>query len=441
MNIAQHNLIQKKVNTLFYYGIVIGFTIFTLLLFPFFRNILILTTEKIFLKRKINHDFWNEYIKNISIYAIVLTIIVTVLKIFTFIFSQKCKNSFINLSRCVACLIVFILHSSIFTERNGALWNNNYIRLLKTPAWGGVWIFFILSGYLAGKSFFSSRYTFDMKEIICYYKAKFIRIVIPVFSFIFLCCVLIYPCFVKNNPIVIFKWITFSYNANPGVDGIGATWYVFTLIPLYLLSPLFSFFAGKLSKNKFFLSFVTILVIFIGFLYRFCAYNFGLNWYSMIYTPFYANIDLFFSGILICKIIDVFNCSKLLSSKLFKDIGLFVFLVFILMNTICYDKFFFYAIICPTLYLLIFGFCLIVFSDEQYTFQFDNWFEKTIDKFSSISFEFYLFHSLILNTILPAFSENNIYVLHFKILLWAFILTLIFSYGYNRIFKGVKCKI
>ena len=275
-----------------------------------------------------------------------------------------------------------------------------------------------------------------MKSVCKYYSNKFFKIIVPTFSFIFLCCVLVYPSFIKTNPIALFRFLTFSYNGNPGVSGFGATWYVFTLVPLYLLAPVFSFLAGKIAQKQWVLYCFSMCLLAAGFSYRFFAVRFGFDWYSVIYTPFYANIDLFFGGVLLSQIAQ--NSAKKLNAPIFKDISLFLLVAFILINSIFYEKFFFYQVFCPSIYILLGGFALVSYSDESWSKKYDSIFEKTLAAFSSVTFEFYLFHSLVLSTILPAFSEKNVLRLHFELLAVGFVLSLICSVGFKRIFTGSK---
>ena len=432
--------IQKKANIIVL-GFLFVFIFFSIpILFSSVRYNIIKITETFVMHRLLNHEKWDGLLFNTAVYSVLVFFPLLILKLFSLYFSLKVQNSFINFVRCLACLMVYILHTSIFTNSRGVpLFTSFYSKLLQTPAWGGVWIFFILGGFLAGKSFAEGRYEFDMKSICQYYKKKFVKIIIPTFSFIFLCCVFVYPLFLKNNPVALFRFLTFSYNGSPGVDGIGACWYVFTLVPLYLLTPLFCFIAQKLVENKRFVICITLIVFLLGFCYRYFARKFGLDWYTIMYTPFYANIDLFFGGILIARLAELELKNK--NCSFIKDFSLFALLAIVLLNTVFYGDMFFYQVVCPSLYLVILAVCLIAFSDEIWTHTYSNIFEKTLAWFSGISFDFYLFHSLVLYTILPAFKDQNVFLLHGKLLVIGFIITTICSIGFSRIFvKGKKVK-
>ena len=327
--------------------------------------------------------------------------------------------------------MVFFLHTSIFTNSKGILFDNKFVKLFQTPAWAGVWMFFILSGYLTGKSFCDKRYSYTFEGLCMFYKVKFKKIIIPTFSFIFICCVLVYPSFIKNNPMFLIKILTFTYNGGPGVDGIGATWYIFTLVQLYFIAPLLCFICEKLSKNIWWLGSSLILIIIMGLGYRLFCYRYGIDWYQFVYTPVYANFDLFFGGIL-CSFVSkkvFFTCKSEI-----KKISLVILFCFIFINILTYGMFFVYQYIYPSVYLLCLIFVFLSYSDEMLPYKNNNWFEFIINKFAGLSFEFYLFHSLILYVILPAFDVGNIYILHFKLLLIGGFLTLICSYGFHRIF-------
>ena len=315
---------HKSVNI----GVLVSFAflafLFLLLYFLPVQNALIFLGERL-VSHPLNHDAWIFRFDYWSRFFAPFFLSVFIFKFFSFFFSEHCSNSFLNLLRCIATMMVYILHTSIFTNSRGAyLFEKNYMKIFQTLAWGGGWIFFILSGYLEGRGFSDERYAFDMKSICRYYSNKFFKVIVPTFSFLFLCCVLIYPSYIKNNPIAVFKFLTFSYNGNPGANGIGATWYVFTLVPLYLLTPIFAFIVRKATERKVSLICIFVALIFIGFLYRYFGIKFGIDWYNMVYTPFFSNIDLFFGGICLNQIINSFENRKF-HNILLKDFSLFPF--------------------------------------------------------------------------------------------------------------------
>lgn len=157
----------------------------------------------------------------------------------------------LNLLRVYATMLVFIAHTNIFS--NSLVWLGKSVFYFNTPAWAAMWIFYTLSGFLAGKSFADKKYAFTFSDIGKYYYKKVLRIWLPTMIFIFITCVLAYPDFLPNNLFVIKNFFLCIYGStqnNPAVDGVGATWFVFTLMWLYAAAPLLSFLANKIRCNK-----------------------------------------------------------------------------------------------------------------------------------------------------------------------------------------------
>ena len=100
-----------------------------------------------------------------------------------------------------------------------------------TPAWYAMWAFFFLSGYLLGKGFFNGKY----EKI-----SRAIRIV-PVYLFFLLVLFLFYkPLWFINNLKTLYFLLTFTYNGwlMPSITGVGATWFISTIVQLYAFAPL-----------------------------------------------------------------------------------------------------------------------------------------------------------------------------------------------------------
>ena len=181
------------------------------------------------------------------------------------------KINTLDYVRVIATLMVFMLHTLIFTSQKVGVDLNEYFRRLfifKAPAWAGVWIFFILSGYFAGKGFAENKYTLNMRGILRYYILRFIKIGIPTYFFVFLCCTLLYPDFIFSDKYVLLRMMTFTYNGVPGLDGIGATWYVSSLMQMYLIVPGIVFLLEKIKtvmkNNANFFGYFWILLLAVG---------------------------------------------------------------------------------------------------------------------------------------------------------------------------------
>lgn len=80
----------------------------------------------------------------------------------------------VNFLRTIAVLFVFVLHSTLFDGKNfpaGQVFRDfEFGFLFALPAWGGCWLLFALSGYLAGVGFENNRYSVSIgggKTILC----------------------------------------------------------------------------------------------------------------------------------------------------------------------------------------------------------------------------------------------------------------------------------
>ena len=82
----------------------------------------------------------------------------------------------INLLRVMATLMVFFLHACLFNGKDfisgQMFFDYPFSFVFKTPAWAGCWIFFIISGYLAGLGYRNKRYELTVQDSIKYYKKK-----------------------------------------------------------------------------------------------------------------------------------------------------------------------------------------------------------------------------------------------------------------------------
>ena len=198
----------------------------------------------------------------------------------------------INFLRTLGTLMVFGLHTYVFSSQRGFCYDNR-TWFLQTPAWGGVWIFLFISGYLSGKGFYMKKYQMNFKGICSYYWGRFFKVALPTLIYIYMCCVLIQPDFIKNNPIFISKILTLSYDGNPSFDAIGGTWYVSTLMGLYLVAPFLflclQFLADKIKEYKYKnLLWIILLIIIasLGLIARLYLLNQGVDWSSRVYVPF-----------------------------------------------------------------------------------------------------------------------------------------------------------
>lgn len=147
----------------------------------------------------------------------------------------------LNLLRIYAFLMIFLLHSKIFIpvewyENVSVSW------ILFTPAWAGVWIFFILSGYGIGYGFYSEKYKLTPTGIIQYYYSRLIKVIPIYWLCIFIITIFLKPEYLlieKNTICKMLKLLLFNYQAEFDTIEYGLMWYMTTLMRLYLVAPLF----------------------------------------------------------------------------------------------------------------------------------------------------------------------------------------------------------
>lgn len=133
---------QKKLNIILFSIFSASLLLATLCLLQNVREGIILLSEKLFFKRALNHEKWLEFLFVTAKHCIVIIVPLLAYKLFSIWFSRRVHDSFLNLLRVIACLMVYFLHTSIFTNSRGVpLFTRYYIKVLQTPAWGGMDIF------------------------------------------------------------------------------------------------------------------------------------------------------------------------------------------------------------------------------------------------------------------------------------------------------------
>lgn len=290
-----------------------------------------------------------------------------------------------NILRILACYLVISCHYYI-TLIPLQITQQNWGILFKTPAWAGVWIFFILSGFFSCNYF--KKNDISTATIVSFIKHKFIKIALPYYIFVFIIeCIQNNFSSVTNNNSFLIQIITFTYNGSlsPTI-GIGATWFISTLFQLYILSPICFFFLNKFHN---YYKIIFFIIILLGFTYRLCTYIFNISWYIYGYTSVLANIDFFLIGMLLNN-----YSFKIIKNKIFSYI-LLIFLI--LLNIIIYkyeniyQMLFIYQYIMPSFYII----CISNIISNISTYKSSTF----ISFISSISFYIYLIHSNIFYSI------------------------------------------
>ena len=208
--------------------------------------------------------------------------------------------------RAIACLMVFVGHGFAAIFISDTLSSSiKYGGWLLTPSpWVGVWIFFVLSGYLMGKGFFMGRYAITKKGVGSYFINRLLKIVPLYWAVVFICSALITPeIFHSNNLWMLWNILLFNFDGTLPINPNGSLWTVSTEVHFYLIVPLlFSVFSTVDRKRAFI--FISIALA-AALAYRGIAVMiWGREiWYTLIYTPTFANMDLFLTGFLLNPLI------------------------------------------------------------------------------------------------------------------------------------------
>ena len=218
--------------------------------------------------------------------------------------------------RGFGCLMVVAIHCA--PPRKSIIYDNVDLSwLLFSHGAIAVWIFFVLSGYLMGKVFYTKRYTTDSAGVIKFWLNRALRIC-PLYYF----AVLILSIFVYPEILRFSSWgyllriCTFTYHPYISFDAVkfnDVFWSLSTEVQFYLIIP----FVYSLIQNYFKLNnqkkvfIVGLSIIVFSFIIR------SLLWMSFHkeitqqmgyafkywYTPLIVNLDLFFCGFLLNPLI------------------------------------------------------------------------------------------------------------------------------------------
>lgn len=224
---------------------------------------------------------------------------------------------------------------------------------------------------------------------------------------------------------------------------------------LYLAAPFICLIVEKIMKHirhhiKLKLSLSIIVISILGFCYRYYMFKSGVDWSSKVYVPFYANLDLYISGILL-NYIDFSEVVSQTKKKLLNicvKSGLFIG---ILLN--CYIAYraeysfnylFFYQYVLPSVYLI--GVCIYIKVSEicllpQKPMSVQNVIKnptRLLDIFSDISFEFYLVHSMIISQIYIYFTGSSLLIVHLKIIFSSFVISIIWGLLLKKTFSFLE---
>lgn len=336
--------------------------------------------------------------------------------------------------RAIAILCIFYSHSwnIMHVTHKDIIFSSG----LQTPAWGGIWILFVLSGYLIGKGFYNQKYKTDIKGIFVFWLNRIVRIVPMYFFLLLIIFLFIDPnFFISNNLKILIPLLTFTYNGGkdvPSMAGVGATWFISTLMQLYFLAPLFyKFIFSKIKNHQ---NIILFFIILLGLGIRLLENLFHLDWYQWTYVLSLSNLDLFFAGFFLNSITQKsgFNKFKLI----LKPISIFALFTAIGANALCiyYGKLWFYKYIFASIYLVI---TLIIIYACDYTNKAPNCAlslkaviknpSRLVEGFGIISFTFYLFHSNLLTIFSNLLTNHSPNIIFWGTIMLVFVVTTLWS--------------
>ena len=177
------------------------------------------------------------------------------------------NSTLLNILRVYATALVFFCHSTIIANECFGFELHGLERLINTPAWGGVWVFLAIGGFLAAYGFDQGKYSLDKNGIMTYYKGRIVKVLIP--TYVFLSLMYIFNMQeAQVKWITILKWLTCTFQGGgAGIKYVGASWYVFILMWLYLLTPVLLKWLclfEKKHKGRERMSYLRLLVLLCG---------------------------------------------------------------------------------------------------------------------------------------------------------------------------------
>lgn len=338
--------------------------------------------------------------------------------------SLRERNSvdMLNFLRVAATMFVFLLHGRSYIEGiDDGFWL--FTMFTNLPAWSGVWILFFLSGYLLQKGFLKNRYpVFESgklrpKELLGFYLRRFMKIAPAYYVYLLIFVILRADNYFFSSPWTALKILTFTFNGNGGISGIGHLWYISVAMWLYVLAPFLYYIAEKFKSTKS-LAVAFGVVVVCGLGIRCALRHTELGWYDFSYTFLPCNIDLFFGGMLACSITDRISAKKIAKTPIaLKIISFLIFVAAVVYNCYIYWKEIYniYQDIMPTVYILSCSFLLWQFDSEKNKRSRAVVSEvkknplRLIDCFSPITYAFYIFHIAAFKYVQSVLSLWNAY--------------------------------
>ncbi len=349
-------------------------------------------------------------------------------------YSLKKELDLLDLLRAVMALVIFEIHVSNYSiAREMVL--NNYTFWLSTPWWLGNWVFFIISGYVIGKGFYSGKYLTNKKGILQFYLKRFFRVCIPAWIILLFLFTLGFTKEMVLNNKTLFQLLTFCYYGGLSEAGVGAFWYLSVLLKYYLMAPFIYIFFRKLFLNDEKAGFMLFnIVAVLGFVYRFVIYGRNLDYYTNVSISLAGNLDFFLCGMLLNSITDgkkIYFLNKTSKKSALVYLSILV-VVGCFINYKYFELEFLRKYICPT--ISIYAICAYIYIDGQKNISEPSFFGFLVNEFAKIGFPFFLLHSVVLVNISSVLNSRG-YFFHVQFFIITFILTTIISFCFENCFE------
>ena len=301
-------------------------------------------------------------------------------------------------------MMVFLLHGRGWVP-GPSLTAGPFLIFTTFPAWAGVWILLFLSSYLLGMNFLSGKYVlvedgrFSFRGLWRFYRSRFLRVAPLYYFYCFMFELLSGSRFLLNGGWITVKILTFTFNGNGGIDGIGHLWYLSTAMQIYLLAP-FAFLLVRRfrSPGACLTAFFACLLLGLGA--RYSLYTAGADWYTWIYTFSLANLDFVLCGLLLARISQMLYTARAggVFTKIFSSLA-----AFFLIGYNCYIyyyggsvNFFLYQIVLPSIYILCCSLLIIAWLPRRDSVPVYGGIWGCVNGFAKYSYAFYILHISVL---------------------------------------------
>jgi peptidoglycan/LPS O-acetylase OafA/YrhL len=220
--------------------------------------------------------------------------------------------------RALACLFVLMGHFFLVVfPFSSDRYHYGIATLLRSSPWGGVWVFFTLSGFLMGKGFAAARYSLDGRGMRVFLRNRLIRIAPVYYCGILLVTIFRYPAMLYWHNLWMFVEVClFDFRGDLPINSIGALWSVSTEMQFYLLVPALALILLSLRKRlgKTFLLVPALLLLVVTAFRVYLVKRDLPHAYSLVYSPLLTNLDIFIAGMSI-SMLDVLKIHSIRGVK------------------------------------------------------------------------------------------------------------------------------